>query len=182
MIILETKRLKLRLFEDRDDAFMLRLVNEPSWWEHIGDKGIRSLDDSRKYIEEGLIGMYQRQGFGLYLVEMKHGGKPIGMCGLLKRDSLEDADLGFAFCEEFWGKGFAYESADATLSYAEKVLLLSRVVAITSPANESSMKLLEKLGFCYEQMLELSSFSEKIMLYGIELSGRLPRSPDTSVQ
>lgn len=156
MNVLETDRLILRRMSVADAAFVLRLVNEPSWLQFIGDKGVRTLQDAREYILSGPVAMYERCGFGMYLTELKHGRVPVGMCGLIKRDTLPDVDIGFAFLPEFWGHGYAYEAASAVLAHGQETLGLRRIVAITSPDNHSSIRLLEKMGLKFEQMLALS--------------------------
>ena len=159
----------LRRLSADDAGFILRLLNEPSWLRFIGDKGVRSLEDARAYILNGPVEMYSRLGFGLYLVELKAGGSPVGICGLIKRDTLEDVDIGFALLPEHWGRGYAYEAASAVLAYGREVLGLRRVVAITSADNDSSARLLEKLGLRFERMLKLSAGSEGLRLFGTDL-------------
>jgi len=168
MKVFETDRLVLRWLEPCDAAFILRLVNEPSWLQYIGDKGVKSLGDARKYIRTGPVDMYQRLGFGLWLVELKMNRKPIGICGLIKRDTLDDVDIGFALLPEFWKKGYAFEAAAATLNYAIDVLNLKRIVAITSQDNEASGDLLEKLGFQFEQLIREDPDDEKLKFFVFE--------------
>jgi len=110
--------------------------------------------------------MYSRLGFGLYLVELKEEGVSIGLCGLIKRDSLEDVDIGFAFLPEYWGRGYAFEAASAVMEYGGRALGIRRIVAITSADNESSARLLQKLGFRFERMIKLSDDSEEVRLFG----------------
>jgi RimJ/RimL family protein N-acetyltransferase len=163
--VLETDRLILRWLSPEDAEFILQLLNEPSWLKFIGDKGVRTLEDARSYILQGPLEMYSRLGFGLYLVVLKEEGLPIGMCGLIKRDSLKDVDIGFAFLPAYWGRGYAYEAASAVMAYG-KDLGLNRIVAITSPDNDSSARLLEKLGLRFEEMLKLTPGSEAVKLFG----------------
>lgn len=148
--ILETNRLVLRRMSLDDDAFIRTLLNEPSFIRYIGDRGVRTLDDARRYIADGPLASYERTGFGLYVVETRGDCAPIGICGLLKRDTLGHPDLGFAFLPRFWSQGYAYESAAAVLDYARSTLGIQRILAITSPDNISSIKLLTRLGFSYE--------------------------------
>jgi RimJ/RimL family protein N-acetyltransferase len=150
-----------------DAAFLLELVNEPSWIRYIGHRGLTTLDDAQLYIENGPVRMYQRLGFGLYLVELRATGAPIGICGLIKRDTLEDVDLGFAFLERFWGNGYALESASAVMSYGRQALGLSRIVAVVSHGNDRSVRVLEKLGFGFEGSIRLQPGDEALMLYAI---------------
>ncbi|MFD9628233.1 GNAT family N-acetyltransferase [Peribacillus muralis] len=168
MKVFETNRLIGRWLTTDDAEFILELLNEPSWIEFIGDKGVRTLEDARNYILRGPVDMYNRLGFGLYLTELKEEGTPIGICGLIKRDDLEDVDIGFAFLPRFWAKGYAYESASATMAYGKDVLGLTRIVGITSPNNHSSAKLLEKLGLQFERMVKFPHDSQELKLFAIE--------------
>jgi RimJ/RimL family protein N-acetyltransferase len=164
--VLETDRLILRRLSPEDAGFILRLLNEPSWLRFIGDKGVRTVEDARNYILNGPVEMYSRLGFGLYLVELKDEGLPVGICGLIKRDSLEDVDIGFAFLPKYWGRGYAHEAASAVMAYGGSVLGLNRIVAVVSADNVSSARLLEKLGLRCEGVVRLSDDSEEVRLFG----------------
>lgn len=166
MKVLETDRLILRRLTLEDAAFILQLVNEPSWLRFIGDRHVRTLEDARSYIQKGPMESYERLGFGLYAVERKGDPAPIGICGLVKRESLEDVDIGFAFLPGFWGKGYAYESASAVMAYGRKTFDLTRLVAVTAPENHASIRVLEKLGLQFEQMVRLSPEDSEILLFG----------------
>ena len=165
MTVTQTERLLLRWLDARDSAFIFELVNEPSWLRYIGDKGVKTLQDAQRYIEDGPIEMYQRLGFGLYAVELKEDGAPIGICGLIKRDALIDVDLGFAFLPRFWTKGYAMESASAVMSYGRSALGFSRIVAIVSQDNHRSARLLKKLGFRLESSVSLQPDGDELKLY-----------------
>jgi RimJ/RimL family protein N-acetyltransferase len=165
MIILETERLVLRRLTTDDAEFVLELLNEPSFLQYIGDRGVRSLEDAREYILNRLVASYERNGFGLYLVELKESRIPIGISGLVKRDALPDADIGFAFLPAYWSQGYAVESAAAVMNYARAVLGLIRIVAITSLDNEASAKLLEKIGLRFERLIKLSEDAEEVKLF-----------------
>lgn len=167
MTELNTDRLVLRKFVAGDAAFILELLNQPSFIQFIGDKGVRTLDDAKNYIATGPIASYQRHGFGLYLVELKDGKVPIGMCGVLKRESLPDPDLGFAFLPEYWGQGYAFEAASAVLKEARDTFKLTRILAITNPDNDASIKLLAKLGFQLERVMKFSSDSDEVKLFSL---------------
>lgn len=169
MQILETQRLVLRQLEAGDAAFILRLVNEPSWLKYIGDKGVSTLEDAEDYIQSGPVDMYQRLGFGLWLVELKPAMEAIGLCGLIKRDTLDDVDIGFALLPEFCRNGYSYEAANATLELAKSRFALSRIVAITLPSNTASCGLLEKLGFELQQLVRLSPDDDELRLYALAL-------------
>ena len=167
MRVLETERTIVRWMTADDAAFILQLVNDPDWLRYIGDRGVRTLDDARAYLEKGPIDMYRRLGFGTYVVVLKETGALMGSCGLVKRDGLDDVDIGFAFLPEHRGQGYALESADAVRNYAIVTLGLKRLVAIVSPANQPSIRLLEKLGFRYERPVKLPGDDEEISLYAL---------------
>lgn len=169
MKVLETQRLVLRQQTVDDAEFILGLLNEPSWLEFIGDRGVRTIEDAREYILKGPIEMYERLGFGFYLVELKETGDPMGICGLVKRDYLDDVDIGFAFIPKYWGSGYAYESASAVMRYATEVLGLTRIVAITASGNHGSARLLEKLGLRFERMVDLPGDDEPVRLFAIDI-------------
>lgn len=165
MKVLETERLILRRLTKDDAAFIFELVNDPAWLKFIGDRGVRTLEDARDYIVKGPVAMYERLGFGLYLVELKENRAPIGMCGLLKRDSLEDVDIGFAFLPRYRAQGYAHEAAAGAMAYGWDVLGLKRVVAIVSADNHGSARLLERVGFRFERMIRLPEDAEEIRLF-----------------
>jgi len=147
-----------------DAPFILKLLNEPSFLRFIGDKKVRTVQDAEQYILNGPVASYNRNGFGLCLVELKETHTPIGMCGLLKRDELPHADIGFAFMPDFWNKGFAYEAAAAVMNDARERLKLERILAITNQDNESSIKLLQKLGLKFERVIKMSTDSAELFL------------------
>ena len=165
MKVLETDRLILRWLSTDDAEFILELLNDPAFLRFIGDKGVRTLEDARNYILNGPVDMYTRLGFGLYRVGLKESGIPIGICGLIKRDGLDDVDLGFAFLPQFRAQGYAYEAAAAVMTYGKVALGLKRIVAITSPDNDASGRLLEKLGLRFERMIRLSAGAEEVRLF-----------------
>ena len=152
-----------------DAGFIRELVNEPSWIEYIGDKGVRTREDAARYLENGPLAMYRNVGYGLYCVESKKRGRPMGICGLIKRETLDDVDIGFAFLPQYWGQGYAFEAASAVLAYARQPLGLSRIVAILSPHNERSRKLLGALGFAFDRMVSMPSGGEELLLYAVAL-------------
>ncbi len=169
MTVLETKRLLLRQFTQEDADFIFELLNEPSWIQNIGDRNIRTLDDARAYIARGPAASYEKNGFGLYLVLLKETGESIGMCGLIRREGLEDVDIGYALLPRFWSKGYAAEAAQGVKDYAKDMVGLKRIVAIVDPANQGSIRVLEKIGLHYEKMIRLSADDIDLKLFGAEL-------------
>ncbi len=169
MQVIQTQRLSLRWLTDNDAEFILDLLNQPSWLEFIGDRGVRNLDDARAYINNGPLAMIKQHGFGLYLTETKSSSIPIGLCGLLKRETLDDVDIGFAFHPDFWGKGYAKEATSACVDYASGPLRLERLVAITLPSNQASIALLKTIGMRYEKEISLGDSDEVLQLYAKQM-------------
>ena len=166
MFILKTERLTLRhLAPETDAEFILRLLNEPSFLQYIGDKSVRTLDDARGYIRNGPAKSYEENGFGLYRVGLKENDLAIGICGLIKRDPLPEPDIGFAFLPEHWNKGYAHESAVEVMRHAREVLRLDRILAITSPDNEASGRLLGKIGLRFQRVVRLSEDTAEVKLF-----------------
>jgi RimJ/RimL family protein N-acetyltransferase len=167
--ILETERLILRQLTPDDAEFILELLNDPSFIRNIGDRNVRTIEDACSYILNGPVASYAKNGFGLYLVLLKETQEFIGMCGLIKREGLEDVDIGYALLPKYWSRGYAVEAARATKEYAREVIGLKRIVAIVDPVNAGSIRVLEKIGLHYETMVRLSADDIDLKLFGAEL-------------
>jgi RimJ/RimL family protein N-acetyltransferase len=167
--VAETERLKLREFTKDDAPFLLELLNTPNWIKFIGDRNVKTLNDAREYASNRLISSYHRFGFGLYMVELKEKSTPIGMCGLVRREALEDVDLGFAFLPQYTGQGYAQEASTATMELARKKVKTRRLVAITMVDNSNSINLLRKLGFNFEKTVNFPGEDQTLMMYSVEL-------------
>ena len=165
MRVLETDRLSLRHLEAADAAFMLQLLNDPSFIRNIGDRGVRSEEQALRYTREGPVASYARHGYGLYLVELLESGESIGICGLVKRDYLDDPDIGFAFLPEYGRRGYGFESAVAVKTYALETLRVPRLLAITSQDNVASIRLLEKIGLVFDRMISPPGRAEVLRLF-----------------
>jgi len=161
----KTERLRLRDFTIEDSPFILRLLNEPSFIQFIADKGVRTLDQARDYLLNGPIKSYETHGHGLYAVELQGSSELIGMCGLIKREQFADIDLGYAFLPEFWSQGFALEAAAAVLAFGERSLGQTGTIALVSPDNVPSIKLLQKLGFAYSREIKMDESDPGTALY-----------------
>lgn len=168
MTILETEHLTLRRITVDDAAFMLDLLNQPSFIQFIGDRGVRTLDDARKIIQERYLAAYERLGFGIYLTLLRGAQIPIGICGLVKRDGLDDVDVGYAFLPQYWSKGYASEAASAVLRYARNTLGIGRILGITTPDNTGSIRVLEKVGLKFERMIRLPGEETDLKLFSSE--------------
>jgi len=168
VIVLATDRLLLRHMTEDDAAFVCELLNEPSFIQYIGDRGVRTLEDAREYIRTGPMESYAQHGFGLYTVVLKERGDAAGICGLLKRDALEDPDVGFAFLPRYWSQGYAFEAAAAVLEHGRHTHDMTRILAITSPDNVASITLLAKLGFHFERMDQLADDSPLVRVFALD--------------
>lgn len=158
----------LRQQTKHDAAFILHLLNDPAWLRYIGDRGVRTVQEARTYILNGAVAMYDEHGFGLYLMERKEDGAPVGVCGLVKRDYLDHVDLGYGLAAEHRGHGYAREAAAATMAYARDVIGLKRLAAIVTPDNTASVRLLEGLGFTFEQKMADPS-GDAVHLFTLDL-------------
>jgi ribosomal-protein-alanine N-acetyltransferase len=165
---LETERLLLRRLTTDDAGFMFELLNDPSFIRNIGDRNIQTIDDACAYIVNGPVKSYEKNGFGLYLAVLKETNESIGICGLIRRENLEDVDIGYALLPRFWSRGYAVEAAQATKVYAKDVVDLKRIVAIVDPTNEASIRVLEKIGLRYEKMVRLSADDIELKLFAID--------------
>jgi ribosomal-protein-alanine N-acetyltransferase len=161
--VAETDRLALRQFTPADAPFILRLLNEPSFLENIGDKGIRTAQQAARYLVDGPIRSYARHGHGLYLVALEDSQEPIGMCGILQREGMADVDLGYAFLPEHWSNGYAFESASAVLRAEGS--RFPRILAFVSPGNAPSIRLLERLGFGFAGHTKLTADAPDVSVY-----------------
>ena len=166
MIVVETDRLIVRRMNTDDAEFMLGLLNGPTWLHYVGDRGVKTVEDAQNYILQGPVQSYADRGFGFYVVTLKETDAAIGICGLAKRDYLDDVDIGFALLQQYSGKGYAHESAAAVLDYAKNDLKLKRILATTRLENKNSAKLLEKLGLRFERMIQ---HPRELMLFGVDI-------------
>jgi RimJ/RimL family protein N-acetyltransferase len=164
--IIDTRRLSLRPVTVDDAAFILELMNEPPYHENIGDRGVRTVSDAARYITEKYTASYEARGYGLYLVELKEGLAQVGICGLVKRDILDQPDVGFAYLQRFWSKGYASEAAAATLGFATDTLKISYLYGVVSPKNTRSIRLLEGLGMQYLRSQEFQGAVLASHIYG----------------
>lgn len=168
MKILETERLCLRTLEAEDAAFYLELVNDPAFLQNIGDKGVRTPEDAHAALLKGPVAMQRERGHSLYMVTRKEDGAEMGMCGLIKRDSLPGVDIGYAYLPRFWGQGYALEAGAAVKAYARDVLRLPELMAITNPDNVGSIRLLEKLGLRFIEFTHLPPDNKPTNIYRLD--------------
>ncbi|MGL4447565.1 MAG: GNAT family N-acetyltransferase [Shewanella sp.] len=164
MQIARTSRLILRQLSLEDAAFILVLLNSQGFVENIGDKGVRTLKDAKAYLQQGPLQSYVEHGFGLYAVVLAENGFSIGICGLLKRSTLDAVDLGYAFLPQYWGNGYAFEAAKAALEQGH-ALGIERIVALVSSDNLASKALLNKLGLTFEKVVQLEPSAPVVELF-----------------
>jgi RimJ/RimL family protein N-acetyltransferase len=170
MIVVETERLRLRTIDAEDAAFYYQLVNDPTWLAHIGDKGIRTIDQARTAIIDGPMAMQLHYGHSLYVMERKDDGQAIGLCGLIRRDILPDVDLGYAIRPAYFGQGYTLEAAQAVLALARDRFGITRVLAITAPANTHSINVLAQLGLRFVEAKALPPGGRMTNIYQIEFA------------
>lgn len=165
MPLLQTDRLLIRELTLADAPFVFELVNEPAFLRYIGDKGARDIPSTEKYLTDGPLASYAQHGFGLWLVALKDGHTPIGMCGLLKRDALDHPDIGYAVLARFAGRGYTFEAAAAVLAHGRDVLRLGTILALTAEDNTASISLLQKLGYTFDRMVALPTLTKPSRLF-----------------
>jgi RimJ/RimL family protein N-acetyltransferase len=168
---LETDRLVIRKLEPGDSAFMLDLLNQPSFIRFIGDRGVKTLEAASTYIQERAFAAYEQNGCGPFAVELKTDGRVIGIVSLLDRDELDHVDIGFALLPDSWRQGFASEATSAVMEFAFTDLGLRRIIAITQADNIASIKTLERVGLAYEGMTRLKDEDIDLQLFAIERTG-----------
>lgn len=165
MIILKTERLTICEITTTDTDFMFRLLNSPKWLQFIGNRNIQTIEDAMHYIEHIIRPSYEKYGFGFYKICLNETNTAVGICGLIKRDFLDDIDIGYALLPEYEGEGYAFEATQALFEYAESQLGLSKILAFTTPDNERSIHLLEKLGFSFVKTFLYPDTDEELNLY-----------------
>lgn len=165
---LNVARLTLREFTAADAPFILRQLNEPSFIENIADRGVRTEQQAIAYLENGPLASYRQHGFGFWAVQLKDTDTVIGMCGLVKRPNLDDADLGYALLPEYFGQGHAFEACCACITAAFHEFALPRLLAIVNPGNTPSRRLLEKLGFAQQGMREVYPGEPALCIYQLD--------------
>lgn len=168
--MITTDRLNLKLASMEDAPFFLALYNSPSFIEFIGDRNLKSVEDSRNYIQNRFLPQIERLGYGNYLIIRKEGSVKIGAIGIFERKGLDVQDIGFSFLEEFQGKGYGYEAASKLLETAFTDFGCSKISAITSKENIASQSLIEKLGLKYLKTVQLPDDTEELLYYEIEKS------------
>lgn len=169
--VIETERLSLHLFcaaSASDVAFTHQLLNEPSFVHSIGDRGVRTLEAAHAYLMMGPVASYEANGFGMYRLQEQSSGASIGMVGLVKRATLQHVDLGYALLPAYWGKGYALEAARAVRDHAHGVIGLPRIVAITQPGNAGSIRVLEKLDFRFQAVVQWTPENVELKLFAHE--------------
>lgn len=165
---LQTERLLLREYTLADAEFIIALLNTPGWLRYIGDRNVKTIEDAESYLNNGPIKSYAQNGFGLYAVVLKETGETIGSCGIIRRDTLEHEDIGYAFLTEHTGKGYAYEAASAVLEEAKNKLGLKNILAIVTQDNTASIALLEKLGLKYKRNIVMPGDDTELRLHGVD--------------
>lgn len=163
--LIETPRLQLRPVTVDDAELLLAVWNDPAFIRHVTDRGIRTIAQSRDAIRDGALKLFAEFGYGPYCMSLKTDGTLIGICGLFKRDNLDDPDIGFSVLPDYCGKGYAGEAAHAVVEFAGDTLGIRSLTAIVSPNNAPSIGLIKKLGLTFERMITMPGDDEAICLY-----------------
>jgi RimJ/RimL family protein N-acetyltransferase len=167
--LLDTKRLRLHLLTVDDAALMLAIWNDPGFIEYVGDRCIRTIAQAEDALLNGALRLYEDFGYGPYRVTLKTDGSSIGICGLFRREGLDDPDIGYALLPDYRGRGYAFEAASAVIDYARREIGLQRLTAIVSPANLASIGLTEKLGLRFEKMIRMPD-DDEVSLHALNLA------------
>lgn len=166
MIISETERLLISKVTLLDAPFFVKLMNTPNWLKYIGDRNIKTVEDAQENLKNGILKSYSDNEFGFYKILLKsENNKIIGTAGLIKREELNDVDIGFGFLPEYESKGFGYEVSIEIMQLAKEVFKLKKVVAITNPDNHNSIKLLRKLGLVFEKKVNPFEEDKELLLF-----------------
>ena len=168
--VLNTERLELRWLTQDDAPMMLAVWNDPAFMRYVGDRGVRTVEQAGAALQAGLLKLYSNYGYGPFRIMRREDGADLGICGLFRRDGLDEPDIGFAILPEYCRQGFALEASVAVLNHARDVLKLSSVTAIVSPQNEASIGLLEKLGLHYERQVRMPGDDHDVSLYRIDFA------------
>lgn len=163
-----TERLILRPTNVEDAEFIFELLNTPKWIKYIGDRNIKNIENAIEYIKHKMIPPLERLGYSNYTIIRKSDNQKIGSCGLYDREGLHGIDLGFAFLPEYEKKGYAFEASNRIKEAAFNEFNLESICAITTKENDSSQKLLVKLGFRFVGTTKLPNDYEELLIYKIE--------------
>jgi ribosomal-protein-alanine N-acetyltransferase len=166
---LETERLRLSWLTEDDADLMLAIWNDPDFIRFVGDRGVRTLDEAREAMRQGVMKLYRDYGYGPYRMSLPGSDEAMGICGLFKRDNLEYPDIGYGLLPAFCGSGYAFEAAHAVSEHAREHMKLAELCAIVTPENTRSVHLLEKLGMIAGEHFRMPGDDEDVVLYSASL-------------
>lgn len=167
---LQTEHLKMRRLNLDDAGLMLAIWNDPGFIRNVADRGIRTVEQAQEAMEKGAMHLYETYGYGPYRVALRDCDTAIGLCGLFRRDSLDDPDIGYAILPDHRGKGIAYEASAAVIEHARSDLALKRLIALISPNNSASIGLIRKLGLEFERMHRMPDDDDEVCIYAMQLA------------
>ncbi|MDO6596579.1 GNAT family N-acetyltransferase [Oceanihabitans sp. 2_MG-2023] len=151
---IETKRLLLRELRLTDLDGMFALDSDPDVHKYLGNKPVKTIDESKKILES-VLSQYKERGIGRFAVIEKASGDFVGWSGLRLNTEYnmngftKYYDVGYRLIKQYWGKGYATESGKAAIDYAFKVLKLPEIYATTEIGNQASHNALLKIGLHY---------------------------------
>lgn len=160
-----TERLELRLLGAEDAPLMLAVLNDPDFIARVGDRGVRSLEAARRYIEQGALASHARHGLGVYRLGVSGTGAAAGICGLFQRAWLPEPDVGFALLPAHRSCGYALEATRAVLDLGFEVLALPRIAAITVTGHDRSTRVLERAGMRFDGFVQPEGEAEPLRLF-----------------
>lgn len=149
-VVLETQRLTLRPVEPRDAPGLFAMDSHPEVNRFLDDPVPKCVEDSLRVVEM-IQKQYQELGVGRLAVELRESGEFLGWSGLKRVLTTHNGhqdyyDLGYRFLRSHWGKGYATESARASLDYGFETLGLSVIYGETELGNTASQNVLTKVG------------------------------------
>lgn len=144
---LESERLIIREAKVSDAPFYFNLFNDPDWIQFIGDKKLKTIEETEKYLKDILFKNAQLNGLGFFTVILKDTHKSIGTSTALQREKSGFVDIGYGFLPKGRGNGYATEATKLIIEYVRKTFQQEKVYAFTMPHNKASQKLLKKIGF-----------------------------------
>jgi len=144
-LVLETPRLRLREMTASDLDFVAAMLSHPEVMRFYPK--LYSRDEAAGWLERQ-IRRYEEHGHGLWLVEERGTGEPIGQVGLSLQDveGLLEPEIGYLLHRPYWKQGFATEAASAVKEHAFSKLGKPYVISLVRPENAPSQAVARRLG------------------------------------
>ncbi len=150
-VVLETERLRLREITEADADDLQRLNANPNVIRYVGESALADRAAALEVLRVRVLPQYRDYGVGRWAVVLRETGAFLGWCGLKYLPDTNEYDLGYRFLEEYWGQGYASESARAVLDWGLRSLPGARIIAQVLVGNARSIRVVEKLGMRFER-------------------------------